>query len=249
MSPGVSSRVLDAPIDILYMVQSRSVRRPAPVTDQPLLCHRCRTLSGKVGIRCENVAVIWRLKGHVTHYHNVPCWLQRHRPVVPDPTGYLLERGHVCRPRRPARRRGTQRHGMVCCSTHRRWACPRSEVVLVHRADGQLVPLDQRDRERLASISARCAASAAAACHASSAARRCCCCHCCCCHCHCHWCCYRASSSSRARVSKITDKSSDHVSRKHIRHNFAHRAAAEVLKDANSAFQCLEEKRVEFSWR
>ena len=65
--------------------------------------------------------------------------------------GHLLERGHVRRPRPPARRRGTQGQGMVCCSTHRRRACPRSEVVVVHRADGQLVLLDQRDRgERLA---------------------------------------------------------------------------------------------------
>ena len=75
--------------------------------------------------------------------------------MAPNPEGYLLERGHVRRPRPPARRRGTQGHGVVCCSARRRRACPRSEVVVVHhRADGQImgqqVPLGQWDRGRLA---------------------------------------------------------------------------------------------------
>ena len=43
-------------------------------------------------------------------------------------------------------------------------------------------------------------------------------------------------------VSKIGDQSSVHVDRKHIRHNFTHSIAAEVLKDADGVLQCLKEK-------
>ena len=45
-------------------------------------------------------------------------------------------------------------------------------------------------------------------------------------------------------VTKIGNKPSVHVSRKHIGHNFSHGGvAAEVLKHAYSVFKCVEEKR------
>ena len=43
-------------------------------------------------------------------------------------------------------------------------------------------------------------------------------------------------------VPKIGNKPSVHVRRKHARHNFAHRVAAKILKDAHGVFKCLKVK-------
>ena len=44
-------------------------------------------------------------------------------------------------------------------------------------------------------------------------------------------------------VTKIGNKPSAHVRRKHVRHNFAHSVSGKILKGACSALKCLKKKR------